>query len=278
VWGLKHVRLIPYDPRISQMRMWAHAHDSSLADDRREPPLPLRGQRGYSTYLLPGELLLMPSKMWHYYRAIKPSASFVMRARSFHTKHGFCEFARGTQSPLCLVSGHGRLWQITQTRLQTGAWRDIEMTRQGWLLATCQPLLLGCIRATLWHSCGLDTRHFDRLAGGPCEADPLLPRRQHSHSKAPDFFVERGLGCDAGDILIPDRSGRCVGAHGERTRPEPFPRHLKGRPLLRACKDALWEQDAGLEMLLGVNEIVETEEERATAQQSSAREFWGLQY
>ena len=108
IWGLRSVRMIEFSAP-HESRLWKLKYDDMY--QRVHVPF---GLRGWATKLRPGEVLLMPSKTWHWFKADLPSASFGLRARSFggtNALEGYCKYAHGYQGPSSMVRGHAGFWR-----------------------------------------------------------------------------------------------------------------------------------------------------------------------
>ena len=55
---------------------------------------------GWSVTLEPGELLFIPSRMWHFFRYEETAMSFVARCRSFNDWARYRDFVEDEQFPI----------------------------------------------------------------------------------------------------------------------------------------------------------------------------------
>lgn len=113
IWGSKSVKLFPYDTRLVES-MWKlkNADLSKTVDPDLLSSLPaLKGLKGWSTLLHPGQTLFIPSKVWHFFGYEKTSMSYVIRARSFDSLESYCDFAADVQSPPLVIPYQARMWR-----------------------------------------------------------------------------------------------------------------------------------------------------------------------
>jgi len=119
VWGLRSVKLLQYH-HSRERELW-----QMKGRDFRHLPTPPLGMSGWATTLEPGQLLLMPSRTWHWFAYERPSMSFVFRARSFRSVREHCDVAFRARSavrerehgalirqgPLEMLPAHAHFWR-----------------------------------------------------------------------------------------------------------------------------------------------------------------------
>mmetsp|Transcript_71679 Transcript_71679/g.119236 ORF Transcript_71679/g.119236 Transcript_71679/m.119236 type:complete len:468 (+) Transcript_71679:86-1489(+) len=151
------------------------------------PAGPPDGLRGWKGDLLTGDILLMPSRIWHWYQYPEVGFSFCLRARSFCSRQGYCDYASDYQNPLVFVQGSARAWQEgfkfnmgplaarpkMPESVPLSAGIDHVLARAGY--AYCPATAGMCLLLLLERQCGM---HAVSFFGAP---NGLLSRIVHQH-------------------------------------------------------------------------------------------------
>jgi hypothetical protein len=118
VWGRKSVRLFPFHSETETMFWNISTEDLSqkLSTELVKTYPELQKISGWETTIEPGETLVIPSKMWHFFKNEETSMGFVVRARSYHDLEGYQEFATGPQSPLATIPHFARYWRLVDKK------------------------------------------------------------------------------------------------------------------------------------------------------------------
>ncbi|WP_176722414.1 cupin-like domain-containing protein [Candidatus Thiosymbion oneisti] len=136
-WGNKSVKLFADDPRSRNAMRYLSDIDLSQPLDsihlKRHPEL--AGLSGWSAWLHPGQVLFIPSRMWHWFKYEELSLAYVVRARSFNSWRAYSEFARGPQGPPNTFPTHADLWRRVSWR-ERGLWGNLLVTFE-------RPIILG---------------------------------------------------------------------------------------------------------------------------------------
>ena len=121
IWGKKSVKLFRYDPqRDSCMSQLSRIDISKPLNPAYYSKFPdLRGLKGWSTFVMPGQTLVIPSRMWHFFKYEEVSMSYVVRGRSFDSLESYCDFAKGVQSPTKTIRFYAPLWRMVDFRQRT---------------------------------------------------------------------------------------------------------------------------------------------------------------
>ena len=195
VWGLRSVKLLEFSHKVERS-LWERA----WVDFRRKSHPPF-GLRGWATSIHPGQVLIMPPRMWHWFAYEKPSLSFVLRGRSFSSTTDYCAaslpYKQGArehesgqlvrQGPETMLPVHSSFWNASvAARPQWPPLPDGPPSfappcsatdlRIGRALGSHLGETLACTRAVLRHACGSNWQ-----VGGPltdaADASFALPHR-----------------------------------------------------------------------------------------------------
>lgn len=113
VWGKKQVTLFPYDSKLAR-KMWSlSAEDlSKPLDPEKIKHFPeFNSLQGWSAVLYPGQTIFLPSRIWHFFKYIETSMSFVVRGRSFTSLESYYDFATDVQRPTKMIPFYAELWR-----------------------------------------------------------------------------------------------------------------------------------------------------------------------
>ncbi|MCH2180277.1 MAG: cupin-like domain-containing protein [Mariniblastus sp.] len=146
VWGCKTVKLFPYDASTSEAMSKVcklNIYDTLDEEIIAENPI-LDHLDGWSVTLEPGQVLFMPSRIWHFFRYEETAMSFVARCRSFDDWSGYRAFSEDQQSPVYLLPFFSELWRACDRRDRT--WLGQMMASQPTLLVFLTRCVLFFVR------------------------------------------------------------------------------------------------------------------------------------
>ena len=110
VFGHKRATLFPHS-FVSEAALWQLAwEDLRKPIDWTKAPECLKGLRGWTVDIKPGQMLFMPSRTWHWFSTEEVSFSYVLRCRSFSSVLGSLKFFWGLQSPAVTLPAYGAMW------------------------------------------------------------------------------------------------------------------------------------------------------------------------
>ena len=147
VWGNKTVKLFAYDEATKESMKAICKHNLfETLDDATVAETPLLEKLdGWSTTLVAGDLLFIPSRMWHFFRYEETAMSFVARCRSFDDWTGYREFAEDEQFPLTTIPLYATLWGACERHKRT--WTGQFLASQPRLAKLITRLFLFLVRA-----------------------------------------------------------------------------------------------------------------------------------
>jgi len=139
---------------------------------------------GWSASLGPGQVLFIPSRMWHWFKYETLSLAYVVRARSFNSWRAYSEFARGPQGSPNTFPTHAALWRRVSRR-ERGLWGNL-------LVAFERPIILGTwVVMKALYLYFLESGRLRRVASwlaerrGPSISIGRIPRRLRQEKRLP---------------------------------------------------------------------------------------------
>lgn len=121
VWGCKTVKMFAYDESTKEAMKAVCKHNLfETLDDATIAENPILDElEGWSVTLEPGELLFIPSRMWHFFRYEETAMSFVARCRSFNDWARYRDFVEDEQFPITTIPLYSNLWRACERRERT---------------------------------------------------------------------------------------------------------------------------------------------------------------